>query len=101
MLITKLTPDFSFTQDRLDQLKQVVPEAFADGKINWDVLREDDNDHVILRLVRETKGLEDVDQLRFSNEGRKVLAAQKHFNTINIDYRMITDTNPFWCRPKS
>ncbi len=40
MPITKLTPDYAFTEDRLEALKKVVPEAFADGKINWDVLQE-------------------------------------------------------------
>ena len=40
MPVTKLRPSFTFTEDRLAELKAVVPEAFADGKINWDVLRE-------------------------------------------------------------
>lgn len=40
MPIKKLRPSFAFTEDRLAQLKAVVPEAFADGKINFDSLRE-------------------------------------------------------------
>jgi len=40
MPVQKLRPSFTFDQDRLDQLRAVVPEAFADGKINWEVLRE-------------------------------------------------------------
>lgn len=44
MPITKLRPTFTFTEDRVAaltaQLKAVVPEAFADGQINWDTLRE-------------------------------------------------------------
>jgi adenine-specific DNA-methyltransferase len=40
MSIEKLRPSFTFTEDRLKELQAVVPEAFADGKINWDVLRE-------------------------------------------------------------
>jgi adenine-specific DNA-methyltransferase len=40
MSIEKLRPSFTFTEDRLRELQAVVPEAFADGKINWDVLRE-------------------------------------------------------------
>ncbi len=35
----KLKPD-NLTQERTDALKASFPEAFADGKINWDVLRE-------------------------------------------------------------
>ncbi len=40
MPIEKLRPSFTFTEDRLKELQAVVPEAFADGKINWDTLRE-------------------------------------------------------------
>ncbi len=40
MSIEKLRPSFTFTEDRLAELRGMVPEAFADGKINWDTLRE-------------------------------------------------------------
>ena len=40
MLTTKQHPTFTFDQDRLDALKAIAPQAFADGKINWDVLKE-------------------------------------------------------------
>ena len=40
MPIEKLTPSYNFTEDRLEQIRQVVPEAFADGQINWETLRE-------------------------------------------------------------
>src|SRR3990172_8668806 len=40
MPIEKLRPTFTLTEDRLEQLRAVVPEAFADGRINWDALRE-------------------------------------------------------------
>ncbi len=40
MPIQKLRPTFTFTEDRLKQLEQVVPEAFADGKIDWETLYE-------------------------------------------------------------
>jgi len=40
MTMQKLRPTFTFTEDRLRQLQQVVSEAFADGKINWETLRE-------------------------------------------------------------
>jgi len=36
----KLRPSFTFNQERIEQLKVIAPEAFADGKINWDVLHE-------------------------------------------------------------
>lgn len=40
MTITKLRPTFTFDQERLDALRAIVPEAFADGKVNWEVLQE-------------------------------------------------------------
>lgn len=42
MPITKLTPENNtpYLDDRLQALQQAVPEAFADGKINWEALRE-------------------------------------------------------------
>lgn len=40
MPIEKLKPSFHFEAERLEQLKQIAPEAFADGKINWETLQE-------------------------------------------------------------
>ncbi len=37
---TRLLPEFTFSKERLEQLKATVPEAFADGKIQWETLRE-------------------------------------------------------------
>jgi len=36
----RLRPSFVFTEERITQLRDVVPEAFADGKVNWGILRE-------------------------------------------------------------
>lgn len=40
MMADRLRPTYRFAEDRIDQLKQLVPEAFADGRIRWEVLRE-------------------------------------------------------------
>lgn len=40
MPIEKLRPAFAFTEDRLAELRAVVPEAFADGVMSWETLRE-------------------------------------------------------------
>ena len=40
MSIEKLRPTFTFDSDRIAVLRAIAPEAFADGKINWDTLRE-------------------------------------------------------------
>ncbi len=46
MPIEKLRPSFTFTEDRLQELRAVIPEAFTDGKIAWDVLREALGEHL-------------------------------------------------------
>ncbi len=40
MPLSKLRPTVTFDSDRIAALRALVPEAFADGKINWDTLRE-------------------------------------------------------------
>ncbi len=40
MTIAKLRPSFTFTEDRLAELRAVITEAFADGKVNWETLHE-------------------------------------------------------------
>jgi adenine-specific DNA-methyltransferase len=36
----KLEPNYTFTEEKLQALRQIVPEAFEDGKINFETLRE-------------------------------------------------------------
>lgn len=40
MPIQKFIPDYQFQEEKINQLKQIFPEAFADGKINWEVLKD-------------------------------------------------------------
>lgn len=40
MSIEKIKPSFHFEAERIEQLKQIAPEAFADGKIIWENLQE-------------------------------------------------------------
>jgi len=36
----RLRPKYHFDQERIDALREIAPEAFADGKINWATLKE-------------------------------------------------------------
>jgi hypothetical protein len=36
----RFKPDYIFDEERLKKLAEVVPEAFADGNVNWETLRE-------------------------------------------------------------
>jgi len=40
MAVTKLRPHFTFNEERLAQLNTIAPEAFADGRVNWEALQE-------------------------------------------------------------
>jgi len=42
----RLHPTFQFDEERLNQLRQIAPEAFADGKINWETLRASLGEHL-------------------------------------------------------
>lgn len=46
MTIEKLEPTFCLAQDLLEQLKQLIPEAIADGKINWETFKEILGEHL-------------------------------------------------------
>lgn len=46
MVIEKLKPTFSLEKDLVEKLKQLVPEAVADGKINWEILKEALGEHL-------------------------------------------------------
>ncbi|MCB0713491.1 MAG: site-specific DNA-methyltransferase [Ignavibacteriae bacterium] len=37
--IEHLTPTYTFREDRLEALRRAVPEAFADGELDWEALR--------------------------------------------------------------
>ena len=40
MAIERIKPAFQFDADRIELLKYIAPEAFADGKINWETLQQ-------------------------------------------------------------
>jgi type III restriction enzyme len=63
---------------------------------DWGIVRLDKDGKTKIQLVRETKGTEDTSRLRFSNERRKIECAKKHFKSIGISYRPITDKSLDW-----
>lgn len=42
----RLKPTFTIDSDKIEQLKRIVPEAFADGKINWETLKQALGEHL-------------------------------------------------------
>ncbi len=37
--------------------------------------------------------------LWYSNEGRKIVCAQKHFKAVGIEYKFVDDKDPYWYVP--
>ena len=35
-------------------------------------------------------------RLWHSNEGRKIVCAQKHFKAVGLEYRFVDDVDPYW-----
>lgn len=46
MVVSKLKPTFSLEQDLLEGLKQLIPEAISESKINWELLKEVLGEHL-------------------------------------------------------
>ena len=53
----EFTPSYTFTDDRLNELKQLFPEAFEDGVFNVDTLKELLGEHSTSNKVKEHFGL--------------------------------------------
>lgn len=71
------------------------PRIIGDYNPDWGIARYKDG-KVLLELVRETKGGENLDLLRFPHEARKIRCAQKVFTALGIDYRVVTDSTADW-----
>lgn len=54
---------------------------------------------ILLELVLETKGKEELEVLQYTHEARKIRCAQEYFHAIGIDYRVVSDQTMEWWMP--
>ena len=74
-----------------------LPRIIGNYNPDWGSLRHVNGAPVSLELVRETKGGDDLDKLRFLNEGRKLILAERYFATLGIDYCFISpQVDKYW-----
>jgi type III restriction enzyme len=74
-----------------------LPRIIGNYNPDWGVLRHEKGAPVSLELVRETKGGDDLSKLRFLNEGRKLVLAERYFATLGIDYRFVSpQVDTYW-----
>jgi len=77
------------------------PSIIGNYNPDWGIIRKNDDGTRTLHLVRETKGSENISSLRFEHEKRKIRCAIKYFNTIDVDYRAISDKTDDWWNKES
>lgn len=77
------------------KFKIMLPKVIGNYNPDWAIVRLYDNT-LKLELIRETKGNENPDELRFPHEKRKVLCAIKYFEKLGINYRMVSDRTYNW-----
>lgn len=80
--------------------KLPLPNVIGNYNPDWGIVRYT-GDGVKLELVRETKGTENVEELQYPHEKRKIRCAHKLFDTLGIDYRPITDDTKAWWKSQS
>ncbi|MEC3885507.1 DEAD/DEAH box helicase family protein [Halobacillus sp. HZG1] len=77
------------------KFKIKLPKIIGNYNPDWAIIRQYDG-QMKLELIRETKGNENLDELRFPHEKRKVLCAIKYFEKLGINYRMVSDETYDW-----
>jgi len=78
------------------------PRVIGNYNPDWGIARyipDDKGGKVLLELVRETKGQTDPSKLQFAHETRKIQCAEKLFQSLGIDYRIVTDKTADWWKP--
>ena len=84
------------------KFKVGLPRVIGNYNPDWGIVRRASDGRISLHLVRETKGTEDLEKLRFPHEKRKIVCARKYFEAAQIDYRVITErTARWWTREES
>lgn len=71
------------------------PKIIGNYNPDWGVIRSN-YEGIKIELVRETKGTAKIENLRFVSEINKVKVAQKHFQSLNIDYDIIKGDELYW-----
>ena len=76
-----------------------LPRLIGNYNPDWGIVRRDDSGRHTLHLVRETKGSERLETLRFPHERRKIMGAARYFEAAGVDYRPIAGSTADWWEP--
>lgn len=67
-----------------------IPHVIGYYNPDWGIVRFSRDGTFALELVRETKGSDKLAELRFPNEARKIVVAQRYFAALGIDFRHLS-----------
>jgi type III restriction enzyme len=76
-----------------------LPRLIGNYNPDWGIVRRDASGRRTLHLVRETKGSEKLETLRFPHERRKIFGASRYFDAAGVDYRPIAASTLDWWEP--
>ncbi len=77
--------------------KVVLPKQIGHYNPDWGMVRYDNSaKKAKLYLVRETKGGEKLELLRFPHEKRKIICALKYFAELGVDYNFTSGQGDWW-----
>jgi type III restriction enzyme len=76
-----------------------LPRLIGNYNPDWGIVRRDASGRHTLHLVRETKGSEQLETLRFPHERRKIIGAARYFGAAGVDYRPIAGATLDWWEP--
>lgn len=81
------------------KFKILMPKIIGNYNPDWAIVRKSD-EKLKIELIRETKGGVKLDDLRFPHEKRKILCALKYFETIGVNYRVVTSNSYNWMKER-
>ena len=77
-----------------------LPKIIGNYNPDWAIVRRNEQKTQV-ELIRETKGTEDLNNLWHSNESRKIVCAQKHFQSVGLEYKVVDDKDWAWWKPNT
>lgn len=72
-----------------------IPTPFGTYNPDWAYVYND-NGTKKLYLVRETKGVSDINELEREREIAKIQCAQRHYKLLDVNYRMVSEASPLY-----
>jgi type III restriction enzyme len=81
---------FKIPNDYKIRVPKIIGETYNP---DWGIIRKSEKDQIIMEFVRETKGSENIEQLRFDHEKFKIFCGSAFFKEIEVNYGVVSPNN--------